>query len=101
MPSSASIRKRSDSPAPVFRARPRTSGKSSVAEARCGGQSRASISSSSFGRANQIPELPEDQRFAFLESKSRHIPDDAAVCDEHGDSAGGSRSAKPDGATDE
>src|SRR6266508_3760870 len=41
------------------------------------------------------PERPEDQRFAFLESKSRHIPDDAAVCDEHGDSAGGSRSAKP------
>ena len=24
----------------------------------------------------------------FLESKSRHIPDDAAVCDEHGNSAG-------------
>ena len=40
------------SPASCFRVRPRTSGKSSVARARCGAPSRVSTSSSSFGHGS-------------------------------------------------
>ena len=35
-----------------------------------------------------VPERAEDQRFALLEGKSCHVPNDAAVRDEHRDPAG-------------